>query len=200
MKRSKATVVFFLRGLILLSLPLLLLLSLRYLVKSVRSVVLAGAAREALYEPIIREAADRHGIAPDLVRAVIRQESGFQPRRVGNDGEIGLMQITPNAARDWCAAHGLDYRFWGMLSDPRFNIEVGTWYLARGLRRWHDFKDADVMALAEYNAGRKRALKWAPGDPGGNALGNVEFSSTKAYIINVLGYRDAYARKSDPQR
>lgn len=153
---------------------------------------------EKQFEDIALEASARHAVSPDLVKAVIRQESGFQPRRVGAAGEIGLMQVTPIAARDWCEAHGVPYRFRGMLSDPRFNIEIGTWYLARGLRRWQEFRDADVLALAEYNAGRSRAIKWAPEDPVENALGNVGFSSTKAYITRILEYRDFYAQETGP--
>jgi soluble lytic murein transglycosylase len=200
MRPSAKIKILVLRGIGILSLLLMLAFSLQFLATAVRSVTDGGTIRQSLYDPIIREAATRHGIPPDLVRAVIRQESGFQPRVVGNVGEIGLMQITPNAARDWCTAHGVEYRFRGMLSDPRFNIEVGTWYLARGLKRWQGFKDAEVMALVEYNAGRKRALDWAPEEPGGNALDNVEISSTKAYIINILGYRDLYAGKGGQKR
>ncbi|MDT8391449.1 MAG: lytic transglycosylase domain-containing protein [Lentisphaeria bacterium] len=150
----------------------------------------------ALYSGMIEEAADRHGVAPNLIRGVIRQESGFQPRVVGGAGEIGLMQITPVAAKDWCAAHGVDYRFRGWLCDPRFNIEVGTWYLARGLRRWEAYDDKEVLALAEYNAGRGRVKRWLPDDPSEKAIGGIGFSSTKAYITRILKFRDMYDQKA----
>lgn len=159
-----------------------------------RLVALKG--NPALYDAMIEEAADRYAVAPNLIRGVIRQESGFQSRAVGAAGEIGLMQITPIAAKDWCAAHGIEYRFRGWLCDPRFNIEVGTWYLARALRRWDSYADKDVLALAEYNAGRTRARKWSPGNPSEKAIDGIGFSSTKAYIKHILKFRDRYDQKA----
>ncbi len=162
-----------------------------------RHLLQANQARRHAFDSIIVEAANRHGVAPALVWAVIRQESDFDPRRVGGKNEIGLMQITPNATRDWATAHARDYRFRGQLADPRFNIEVGTWYLAKGLKRWHDYRDAEVLALAEYNAGRVRALRWAPENPQENALERVGISSTKAYITKILDYRGHFRPKRD---
>lgn len=150
----------------------------------------------ALYDDMIEEAADRYSVNPNLIRGVIRQESGFQSRAVGDAGEIGLMQITPIAAKDWCAAHGVKYRFRGWLCDPRFNIEVGTWYLARALRQWDGYEDKEVLALAEYNAGRGRAKRWLPDHPSEKAIDGIGFSSTKAYITHILKFRDMYDQKA----
>lgn len=149
----------------------------------------------ALYDEMIEEAAARNGVPPNLIRGVIRQESGFQSRVVGGAGEIGLMQITPIAAKDWCAAYGVEYRFRGWLCDPRFNIEVGTWYLGRALRRWEPYEDKEVLALAEYNAGRGRVNQWLPAHPSEKAIDGIGFSSTKAYITRILKFRDMYDQK-----
>jgi soluble lytic murein transglycosylase len=144
------------------------------------------------YDAFIREAAQRHGISWLLVKAVIRQESKFRPWAVGDAGEMGLMQITDGVVKDWETATGAECRFRNMLFDPRLNIEIGTWYLAQALQEWKAYRDAEVLALAAYNAGPSRSRAWAPADPSENALDRVRFSSTKAYIKSVLHYRKSY--------
>src|SRR4249919_1724001 len=62
------------------------------------------AWRYKKYDDLIRQAAARYGVAPELIKAVIWRESQFQPNKVGAQGERGLMQITENAATDWARA------------------------------------------------------------------------------------------------
>ena len=148
--------------------------------------------REDAYDKLVQESADRQGISWLLVKAVIKQESDFQSWQVGNAGEIGLMQITSGAVRDWEKATGAECTFRSMLFDPRLNIEIGTWYLARGLKEWKDYRDAEVLALAAYNAGPGQARKWAPDDPREKAIDNIRFPSTKSYIKRVLHHRKSF--------
>lgn len=141
------------------------------------------------FDTVIAEAAARNHISPHLVKAVIRKESDFNPTARGGHGEVGLMQITRGAATDWENANGRVLRNLNMALDPELNIEIGTWYLARALRRWKRYEDREVLALAEYNAGYGNMHKWAPEDPREPALENVEFASTRDYIAKVLVYR-----------
>jgi soluble lytic murein transglycosylase len=157
----------------------------------VRMLTVPGG-EEDRFDDMIREAASRHGIDPALVKAVIRQESSFCPWQVGKAGEIGLMQITGAAVKDWETFTGQRCRYRGMLFDPRLNIEIGTWYLARAVRRWREYEHGDSLALAEYNAGISRARQWAPEDPVGNVMPRVRFPSTRKYISNVIKYRVEY--------
>jgi soluble lytic murein transglycosylase len=143
---------------------------------------------DTAFDELIAEAARRHGISACLIKSVIRQETDFEPWQVGRAGEIGLMQLTSLAVRDWEVACGTVCRHPGLLFDPRLNIEIGSWYLARALRRWGEYREAEVLALAEYNAGRTRALAWAPPSRSGEALPRVRFPSTRDYISNVLEY------------
>lgn len=149
------------------------------------------------FDDLIREAAARHGLCPYLVKGVIKQESDFRPMSVGGAGEIGLMQITRGAVTDWERATGRRCPFQGMLFNPRLNIEIGTWYLARAFRRWRDYgDDAVVLALAEYNAGYSNARKWVPVQDSANALDEIRFPGTRQYIVNVLRYRDTFQREA----
>ncbi len=104
----------------------------------------ARGTASSKYEDLIREHADRHGVSPDLVRAVIQAESGFNPRAVSPKGAMGLMQLMPATARELGVANPFH---------PDDNIRAGTFYLATLLARF----DQDVVrALAAYNAGAGR--------------------------------------------
>jgi len=144
------------------------------------------------FDAEIAEAARRHGISFSLVKAVIMQESRFDPLATGGAGEIGLMQLMSGAVQDWQRHHRREVAHPGLLYNPRLNVEIGTWYLARALRTWHEYRDAEVLALAQYNAGGSRAKAWAPPDPRENALSRVSFPGTRQYIINVLKYRTMF--------
>jgi soluble lytic murein transglycosylase len=143
-------------------------------------------ARTDAYDRLIREAALRHGIAPGLVKAIIWKESRFRPYIVGRAKEVGLMQITPGAVTDWHAWSGSAMPTPHMRFDPGLNIEIGTWYLARAMRTWQQYHSADILALAEYNAGGTRARDWAPTNPQQEVqLSDIRFSSTRDYIGQV---------------
>ena len=92
-------------------------------------------------EAYIRESAQREGISSDLVREVVRKESGFNPCVVSPKGAIGMMQLMPDTA----ASLGVDDPF-----NPRQNIDGGVRMLKRLLDK---YKGRPDLALAAYNAG-----------------------------------------------
>ena len=93
------------------------------------------------FESIIRDAGNRYGVDPALIRAVIQAESGGDPLAVSLAGARGLMQLMPGTA----AELGISNAF-----DPVENIMGGTKYLSRLLDRYR----GDVkLALAAYNWG-----------------------------------------------
>jgi len=114
----------------------------------------------------IREVAARHGVAADLVEAVIRVESAFNPRAVSNKGAQGLMQLMPRTA----SSLGVRNAF-----DPRENIDGGV----RHLRYLLDRYPGNVpLALAAYNAGEK-AVDYYGGIP--------PYAETQQYVQKILG-------------
>lgn len=132
-----------------------------------------GRLTAAAFERHIREAAQRFGIDPLLIKAVIWTESCFNCRAVSKRGAEGLMQLMPETARDM----GVRDPF-----DPEENILGGTRYL----RKLLDMFQGDLrLALAAYNLGPERV----------QLLGRVpHIRETKEYIEQVMHhYRQCQA-------
>lgn len=98
------------------------------------------------YDQMVHQSAARYGVDPNLVFAVMRQESGFKTRAVSHKGASGLMQLMPGTARRFGVTN---------IFDPAQNIDAGTKYL----RLLLDMFNGDVkLALAGYNAGENAVI------------------------------------------
>lgn len=163
----------------------------------------AFAWRYKKYDDLIRQAAARYGVAPELIKAVIWRESQFQPNKVGAQGERGLMQITENAATDWARAEKIQTFVSTDLFDPKVNIQAGTWYLNRALTHWSAKDNPLPFALAEYNAGRSRVRRWVQDSGMGDTAGAgdlqaaMDFPTTKSYIATIIARYDFYKRRGE---
>jgi len=147
------------------------------------------------HDDLITSIANKEGVDPMLVRAMVWRESRFSPTKVGAAGERGLMQVGEAAAREWAAAHKVEVFVYADLFDAKTNIEAGTWYLARALERWKDRDDPLPFALAEYNAGRSRVEKWAANSAGAVAmLEQASRSSARRYVDDVIRRYHGYRR------
>ncbi|MFZ0007942.1 MAG: transglycosylase SLT domain-containing protein, partial [Steroidobacteraceae bacterium] len=98
-------------------------------------------ARAAQYDAIIEAEAKSSGVEPNLLRAVIVVESGFNSRAVSTRGAVGLMQLMPATATRF----GVSDRY-----DPRQNVRGGALYLGFLINR---FRQNLRLALAAFNAG-----------------------------------------------
>src|SRR5256712_13102463 len=124
-----------------------------------------AAQTAAPYRDLIRAAATRHSLAPELVESVIRVESTFEARAVSRKGARGLMQLMPATA----ARLGVRNVF-----DVRQNVEGGV----RHLRYLVDLYGGNLaLALAAYNAGV---------DAVGRYGGIPPYAETRAYVPRVL--------------
>jgi len=148
------------------------------------------------YAEEIRKTALRHGVDPQLVRAVIYQESRFRPDVVGDRGEVGLMQVLPSGAvADWARLHGREVPSHASLMRVDLNLEIGVWYLARALARWSAYRERIPLALVQYNAGESRAARWKPEKTDGDVISRIGISSTKTYVEKIVARYHKYIEK-----
>ncbi|MBQ9501638.1 MAG: lytic transglycosylase domain-containing protein [Lentisphaeria bacterium] len=148
------------------------------------------------YGEEIGKAAARHGVDPQLVRAVIYQESRFRPEAVGDHGEVGLMQVLPSGAvADWARLHGRRVPSHASLMRVELNLEIGVWYLARALARWSAYRERIPLALIQYNAGEARAERWKPEKPDGDVVSRIRIGSTKTYVEKIVARYHRYIGK-----
>lgn len=142
------------------------------------------------HEDIIRQQAREKGIPPDLIAAVIYQESRFVDQ-TSDAGARGLMQITPDTADVVERLSGGETFVTDDLADPDINIRYGTFYLRHLINR---FSGNLVAALAGYNAGPENAEAWGGA---GMDVSDIPFDETRHYVDTVLDkrkdYRDSYA-------
>lgn len=143
------------------------------------------------FEDEIREAARKNALDPYLVMALIRQESAFNPNAKSRVGAAGLMQIMPATGNE------LGNRIYGRftqarLLDPEVNVELGTHYLKRVIRLF----DGNVeLALAGYNGGPYRILKWrqkARSKPLDEFIEGIPLAESRGYVKRITLIRSTY--------
>ncbi|MCL2448709.1 MAG: lytic transglycosylase domain-containing protein [Polyangiaceae bacterium] len=134
-------------------------------------------ARFTRYDEWIRQAATLYQVPEELVRAIIRCESDYDPRAVSPSGAHGLMQLMPDTAalmqvRD--------------IDDPRENIFGGV-RLLRVLA--NEFNGDLELTVAAYNAGDGAVIR---------SGGIPPFAETRDYVVNVTKYYRRYRSIPDP--
>ena len=141
----------------------------------------------------VTAAAQRTGLDPFLVAAVVREESSYYPRAVSRTGARGLMQLQPSTARPMAEHRGLAFAGGELLDDPRSNIDIGTRFLADLLQ---EFKDPR-LALAAYNAGPARVRGWWKARRTSDLEAFIEqipFDETRLYVKRVMLSWEEYRR------
>lgn len=128
------------------------------------------------YGAFIREAATLYQIPEELVRAVIKVESDYDPRAVSIAGAQGLMQLMPETALRMQIRDSFD---------PRLNIFGGTRYL-RVLA--NTFNGDLVLTIAGYNAGEGAVIRYG---------GIPPYEETQGYVVKVLAYYHRYRTTPD---
>ncbi len=137
------------------------------------------------YDDLVRPVAEQAGVPPRLVLALIKQESGFDPRAVSRVGARGLMQLMPATGSEQARKEGMTGFHPDSLFDPAVNVRLGVAYLRDVLRR----HDGDVaVALARYNAGPTAVERWMPrlrGRPIEDIAEDIGYAETREYVKRV---------------
>lgn len=132
---------------------------------NVRATREVPVERVQTFDDMIVEHSRRHGIRPDLVRAVVQVESAFNPYARSPKGALGLMQLMPATAREF----GVSNPF-----NPAENVRGGVAYLRQLLDR---YGNNEQLALAAYNAGPGAVDKYGESIP--------PYRETQDYVSKV---------------
>ncbi len=131
------------------------------------------------------------GVDPDLLQALVREESRFNPWARSSTGAIGLAQLMPRTAREVAAGLGMRVTP-AALHRPDLNIRLGAAYLGDLLAQLDGSK---VLALAAYNAGPEAVWRWIRARPDAEVdewVEQIPAAETREYVKRVLGSYGAY--------
>jgi soluble lytic murein transglycosylase len=171
------------------------------------------------YDNLIVTVAQKHGLDPLLVKAIVYEESFFSPRAQSSQKAVGLMQVTPIVAQELIevtrsrtlaqaiadvsgSAPQGDPSFEEALSDPTTSLHVGCWYLQTLLNRYRDEPDSLAVALAAYNAGPANVERWASNADRSTLsrdefINRIQFPVTRDYVKKIIERYDYYKRDQD---
>ena len=150
------------------------------------------------YFPFIRTLPVNQGVDANLVNAVIREESSYNPGAVSVAGALGLMQVMPQTGQKIAAQ--LDSQAFNRdrLFEPCYNIRFGSWYLRHLTEK---FGNNLAYIIAAYNAGPDAVSKWV--QQAGNKeqdefIESIPYTETRNYVKKVLRSYGEYKRIYGP--
>ncbi|MGB2103367.1 MAG: transglycosylase SLT domain-containing protein, partial [Luminiphilus sp.] len=134
-------------------------------------------------------------VDPYELLSVARRESGLYPRARSKVGARGLMQLMPATARSVANDRKEVYGGASSLYDPATNIALGATYYVDLLSR---FEGNRVKALAAYNAGPSRVVRWTEKDMAVDQwVDSIPFGETREYVQAVLAYLVIYRTRAE---
>jgi len=136
-------------------------------------------------------------IDPAVTYSIARQESHFNQKVVSVAHAMGFMQVTPEAAQDTAKRFKAVYNRARLLSDPVYNMQMGTAELSNLLI---GYNGSYILTFAGYNAGRGRVQQWiaAYGDPRDPRVDPVDWveripiAETRNYVERVMENLQVY--------
>ncbi|MFL5320659.1 MAG: transglycosylase SLT domain-containing protein, partial [Myxococcaceae bacterium] len=151
---------------------------------------------EVAYPRAFRDSIEEHcksaGFDPDLLQALMREESALDPKALSWAGALGLTQLMPSTAIQ--VAHSLKLKTpsTAALLEPALNIRLGASYLGTLLKQWKGNKQ---YALGSYNAGAKAVQKWRDDNPKlelDEWVEEIPIAETRGYVKRVLRSYNTY--------
>jgi soluble lytic murein transglycosylase len=145
------------------------------------------------YWPLIQKHAAAHKLDPYLMAALVSQESTFTASIRSSANAIGLMQVIPATGLRYARRLGITPFSSARLTEPEVNVRIGTTYFSELSARF----GGDHFALASYNAGEGRVVRWRaerPNLPQDEFIDDIPFPETQNYVKRILGTAEDYRR------
>jgi len=145
------------------------------------------------YWPLLETHARAHNLDPYLMAALMAQESTFTASVRSSANAIGLMQVIPATGLRYARRLGIQPFSSARLTEPEINVRIGMTYFAELSQRF----GGDHFALASYNAGEGRIVRWQrerPGLPQDEFIDDIPFPETQNYVKRILGTAEDYRR------
>ena len=141
---------------------------------------------------------EKYNVEENLIFALIKSESNFNPKAISNSNAIGLMQLMEDTAIDVAKKNNIELKSENAkeeLMDVYTNIEIGTCYLSVLMEKYQNKE----LALAAYNAGIGTVNAWIESGTikkDGSDIENVPYKETNNYVRKILRdykiYEDLY--------
>ncbi|MCC6216547.1 MAG: lytic transglycosylase domain-containing protein [Polyangiaceae bacterium] len=144
------------------------------------------------YQPLVRDVERERGLPADLLYAVMRQESAFEPTVVSSARAVGLLQLIPPTASSVAGELGVPFEP-ESLRRPGYNVRLGGFYLKKVL---DTFGGSVPLAAAAYNAGPSAVSRWL--ETGERLelevwVARIPYEETRTYVQRVVGNAARYA-------
>ena len=136
------------------------------------------------YSEYVSKYSQVYGVEEDLVYAIIKAVSNFNPEAVSHQNAQGLMQLMYATAEEVAEKSGIELTEENIL-DPEININIGTKYISELLEKY----ECTEVALAAYNAGSGNVDKWIKDgviQSDGSDIENIPFKETNTYVRKIM--------------
>ncbi len=144
------------------------------------------------FRPMIEKHTKDAGIDPDLLQALMREESALDPKAMSWAGALGLTQLMPSTAKSVGRRLGIKNITHQRLLEPDLNIRIGSAYLGELMKQ---FDGTHEYAIAGYNAGGGASVKWRRERPTHEVdewVEEIPISETRGYVKRVLRTYNTY--------
>ena len=142
---------------------------------------------------IVSEASEAYGVEKELIYAIIKCESGFNPNAKSKANAIGLMQLTPDTFEWTQKSHTHQKLDLEELSSPKINIMYGSILISILREKYGDEK----VALCAYNAGETVVKRWLNNKDfslNGKTLNKIPYKETFKYVRRVISAKKIYKK------
>lgn len=136
------------------------------------------------YSEYVEKYSQEYGVEQNLIYAIIKAESNFDPSAVSTQGARGLMQLMYSTAKEVAEKIDIELTEENIL-EPEINIKLGTKYIASLLEKYECIE----VALAAYNAGSGKVDRWIKEEiikSDGSDIENIPYKETNTYVRKII--------------